>query len=129
MLKKSPSVFGRIDYFSVLPYLIVSLRASLELDWMLLLPEISMFFSGFLKVIDASKEVISSKHPYVLGNQNVPARVDRINSSMSETLKNWTRVAGYLLQYAATQQMDSVHKQISRQQFLLFGLDHGFLIL
>ena len=40
MNKKSSSVFGRIDFFSVLPNHNVSLGASFELDWVLLSPEI-----------------------------------------------------------------------------------------
>ena len=41
MHKKSQSVFGRIDFFSVLRYLVTSLGGSAELDWVLLAPELS----------------------------------------------------------------------------------------
>ena len=41
MHKKSSSVFVRIDFFSVLRFLVVSLGAGLELDWLLLSPELS----------------------------------------------------------------------------------------
>ena len=41
MHKKSQSVFGRIDFFSVLRYLVNSLGGSTELDWVLLSPELS----------------------------------------------------------------------------------------
>ena len=40
-LKKRSSVFGRIDVFSVLKYLVVSLGGCVELDWVLLSPELS----------------------------------------------------------------------------------------
>ena len=40
MHKKTSSVFGRIDFFSVLKYLIISLGGCLELDWVLLSPEL-----------------------------------------------------------------------------------------
>ena len=35
------SVFGRIDFFSVLQYLVISLGGSLQLEWTLLTPELS----------------------------------------------------------------------------------------
>ena len=41
MHKKSQSVFGRKDFFSVLRYLVISLRGSSELDWVLLSPELT----------------------------------------------------------------------------------------
>ena len=41
MHKKCSSVFGKIDFFSVLRYLIISLGGCLELDWVLLSPELS----------------------------------------------------------------------------------------
>ena len=41
MHKKSQSVFGRIDFFSVLRYLVTSLGGNAELDWVLLAPELS----------------------------------------------------------------------------------------
>ena len=39
--KKSQSVFGRIDFFSVLRYLVISLGGSSELDWVFLSPELT----------------------------------------------------------------------------------------
>ena len=39
--KKSASVFRKIDFFGVLHHLVVSLGSSLELDWVLLSPELS----------------------------------------------------------------------------------------
>ena len=41
MHKKNQSVFGRIDFFSVLRYLVTFLGGSAELDWVLLAPELS----------------------------------------------------------------------------------------
>ena len=41
MHKKSQSVFGRLDFFSVLRYLVISLGGSSELDWVLLSPELT----------------------------------------------------------------------------------------
>ena len=41
MHRKSQSVFGRVDFFSTLRYLVVSLRGRLELGWVLLSPELS----------------------------------------------------------------------------------------
>ena len=41
MHKKSCSVFGNTDFFSVLKYLVVSLGGCIELDWVLLSPELS----------------------------------------------------------------------------------------
>ena len=39
--KKGYSVFGKIDLFSVLQFVVVSLGNSLDLDWVLLSPELS----------------------------------------------------------------------------------------
>ena len=39
--KKRNSVFGRIDFFSMVKYLVVSVGGSVELDWVLLSPELS----------------------------------------------------------------------------------------
>ena len=47
MNKNSSSVFGRIDFFLVFRFLIVSLQASLELDWMLFSPDLSKVFAAF----------------------------------------------------------------------------------
>ena len=41
MHRKSQSVFGRVDFFSTLRYLVVSLGGSLELGWVLLSPDLS----------------------------------------------------------------------------------------
>ena len=41
MHKKSASLIGKIDFFGVLHHLVVSLGSGLELDWVLLLPELS----------------------------------------------------------------------------------------
>ena len=41
MHKKGYSVFGKIDFFSVLQFIVVSLGNSLDLDWVLLSPEFS----------------------------------------------------------------------------------------
>ena len=41
MHRDSCSVFGRIDFFSVLQYLVISLGGSLQLEWTLLTPEMS----------------------------------------------------------------------------------------
>ena len=41
MHKKGYSVFGKIDFFSVLQFIVVSLGNSLDLDWVLLSPELS----------------------------------------------------------------------------------------
>ena len=41
MHKKRGSVFGKINFFSVLKYLVVSLGGCVELDWVLLSPELS----------------------------------------------------------------------------------------
>ena len=41
MHRKSQSVFGRVDFFSTLRYLVVSFGGSLELGWVLLSPELS----------------------------------------------------------------------------------------
>ena len=48
MHKKSASVFGKIDFFGVLHRLVVSLGPSLELDWVLLSPELSKLIITFL---------------------------------------------------------------------------------
>ena len=42
--KKNNSVFGRIDFFVVVKYLVVSLGGCIELDWVLLSPELSKLF-------------------------------------------------------------------------------------
>ena len=41
MHRKSQSVFGRVDFFSTLRYLVTSLGGCLELGWALLFPELS----------------------------------------------------------------------------------------
>ena len=41
MHKDSYSVFGRIDFFSVLQYLVVCLSGSLEMEWTLFTPELT----------------------------------------------------------------------------------------
>ena len=41
MHKKGYSVFGKIDFFSVLQFIVVGLGNSLDLDWVLLSPELS----------------------------------------------------------------------------------------
>ena len=41
MHRKSFSIFGRIDFFSVLQYLVLSLGGSLDLEWVLLSPELA----------------------------------------------------------------------------------------
>ena len=48
MHKKASSVFGRIDFFPVLHYLFVSLGSSLEIEWMMLSPELSKVTSVLL---------------------------------------------------------------------------------
>ena len=48
MHEKSASVFGKIDSFGVLHYLVVSLGPSLELDWVLLSPVLSEVSTVFL---------------------------------------------------------------------------------
>ena len=48
MQKKSASVFGKIDFFGVQHHLVVSLGSSLELDWVLLAPELSKVIITFL---------------------------------------------------------------------------------
>ena len=45
MHRKSQSVFGRVDFFSTLRYLVVSLGDSLVLGWVLLSPELSKVLS------------------------------------------------------------------------------------
>ena len=39
--RKSYSIFGKIDFFSVLQYLVLSLGGSLDLEWVLLSPELT----------------------------------------------------------------------------------------
>ena len=46
--KKNNSVFGWIDFFSVVKYLVVSLGGCIELDWVLLSPELSKVCCTFL---------------------------------------------------------------------------------
>ena len=41
MHKKVFSVFGKIDFFSVLQFIVVCLGSSLDLDWVLMSPELS----------------------------------------------------------------------------------------
>ena len=41
MHRKSQSVFGQVDFFSTLRYLVISLEGCLELGWALLSPELS----------------------------------------------------------------------------------------
>ena len=41
MHKKGYSVFGKIDFFSVLQFIVVSLGNSLDLDWVLVSPDLS----------------------------------------------------------------------------------------
>ena len=48
MHKKSASVFGKIDFFGVPHHLVVSLGPSLELDWVVLSPELSKVIMTFL---------------------------------------------------------------------------------
>ena len=50
MHKKCSSVFGKIDFFSVLRYLVISLGGCLELDWVLLSPELSKVRIVFLAI-------------------------------------------------------------------------------
>ena len=54
MHKKCSSVFGKINFFSVLRYLVISLGGCLELDWVLLSPELSK-----LRIIISSKPSLS----------------------------------------------------------------------
>ena len=54
MHKKSSSVFGKIDFFSVLRYLVISFGGCLELDWVQLSPELSK-----VRIIISSKPSLS----------------------------------------------------------------------
>ena len=58
--RKSNSVFGRIDFFSVVKYLVVSLGGCNELDWVLLSPELS-------KVCYIAFSILYSTHFVILG--------------------------------------------------------------
>ena len=53
MHKKSQSVFGRIDFFSVLRYLVISLGGSTELDWVLLSPALTKVNNSTLPCSDS----------------------------------------------------------------------------
>ena len=67
MHKKSSSVFGKIDLFGVLQYLVVSLGPSLELDWVLLSPELSKVstFSLVLQFLSGERRSIYTRtHTY-----------------------------------------------------------------
>ena len=80
MHKKSSSVFGKIDFFGVLQYLIVSQGPSLELDWVLLSPELSKVssFSLSYNSLVERDEVYTHAHIHIhsyhfLGNSDVSA--------------------------------------------------------
>ena len=45
MHKRSYSVFGRVDFFSVLQFLVITLERSLALEWTLLAPELTKVVS------------------------------------------------------------------------------------
>ena len=68
MHKKSSSVFGKIDFFGVLQYLIVSLGPILELDWVLLSPELSKVstISLVLQFLSGERQSIcTGTHTYI----------------------------------------------------------------
>ena len=48
MHKKNSSAFGHIDFFGVLHHLIVSLGLGLELEWVMLSPELAKVMSVFI---------------------------------------------------------------------------------
>ena len=75
MHKKSANVFGKIDFFGVLHYLVVSLVPSLELDWVLLSTELTKVSNVFL----VPRFLVTRSNIYhFLGNSDVSAWDDWI---------------------------------------------------
>ena len=141
MHRKSQSVFGRLDFFSTLRYLVISLGGCLELGWALLSPELSKVRNVQNEVFSCanttySQVVMWSFIPKLMSN----ALLDVVSSRTSLTfqairtcqldicglpnlyrglLDNWSKVHSYLSKHALFQEMQGVRKQVTISFHLL----------
>ena len=81
MHKKNCSIFGHIDFFGVLHHLVVSLGLGLELEWVMLSPELSKVMSVFIMCYPPFWA--SFDRFYFVGDHDLSARSERTAYSVS----------------------------------------------
>ena len=95
MHKKGYSVFGKIDFFSVLQFIVVSLGNSLDLDWVLLSPELSKV--GILFTINGHcsnfHTTISTLFQAIRSCQ---LDINGLPVLCQELLRHWSKVVAFL---------------------------------
>ena len=111
MHKKSSSVFGNIDFFGLLQYLVVSLGSSLEMEWVMLSPELSkvipMILHCLIPYMDTCKSLFTFQ-----AIRTCQLDICSLPTLCQELLKHWTKVTEFLLQRSVPQGMQGVRKQV-----------------
>ena len=110
MHKKASSVFGLIPFFGVLQYLIVCLGSSLELEWMMLSPELSKV--AFVMLSDQLPSKFLFGVSMFQAIRTCQLDLNGLHTLCQELLKYWFKVTDYLTQHSASQEMQGVRKQV-----------------
>ena len=111
MNKKSYSVFGRVDFFSVLQYLIVSLGGCILQEWTLTTPELTKVCKVCLvRVFIVSGLVLSRL--VSLGHQSCKLGVAALPTLCHEMLSNWASISAYLSSNTYPHEMHAVANQV-----------------
>ena len=112
MHKLSYSVFGRIDFFSVEQHLLISLGGSLQYEWTVIAPELTMvYFTLYFLVLSM---VLTGPSFFVAwAIKACKFEVVNLPTICHKLLSNWTDVIDYLLEYTLPQETRGVKKMVS----------------
>ena len=120
MHKESYSVFGRIDFHSVLQYLIVFLGGCLDQDWTLLTPvlaKVDCFDCFQCSVLCCGLTIW-----FLQAVRTCQIELCTLPTLCQELLSHWSNVSNYLDAYAPPHEMMGVRKQVSFAVILTLGL-------
>ena len=123
MHQKEGCVFGRIDFYTQLKYLIAFLNNSLDEPWMATCPELSKVRNGAnFPCTHHFYSCISTSYPSFSAITNCELRIRSLPALCSEIITNWQPFLDHIIKIAPSYEMIGVKNKVISHFVLLIPI-------